>query len=124
MSRLSDIAITFSVSGTGQYKGPETNGKTVTGTFSGSEILVEGGTFALTLKSSVIGTELMTVSVDVLDNTGRLYIAGLKDAFRRVNTGTVETTVSITQIKAKVDGASTATVVWTGSAELTDSYKV
>ena len=124
MSRLSDITITFSVSGTGQYRGQETNGKTITGTFNGSGNLVENGTFVLTLQSSVIGTETYTAYVAVLDNTGRLYISGLRDTFGRVNTGTVETTFTITQIKAKVDGASAATVVWTGSTTITDSYKV
>jgi hypothetical protein len=124
MSRLSDIAITFSVSGTGQYKGQETNGETITGTFNGNGILVEDGTFVLTLQSSVIGTETYTAQVAVLDNTGRLCIAGLRDTFGRVNTGTVETTFTITQIKAKVDGASAATIVWTGSTTITDSYNV
>jgi hypothetical protein len=124
MSRLSDIEITFSVSGTGQYRGQETTGKTITGTFSGSGILVSGGTFVLTLQSSVIGTERWTAHVPVLDNTGRLHITGLRDTFGRVNTGTVETTFTITQVKAKVDGAKTATVVWTGSTSVTDSFKV
>jgi len=124
MSRLSDIAISFSVSGTGQYKGQETNGKTITGTFTGSGILVENGTFVLTLQSSIIGTERETARVDVLDNTGRLSITGLKDTFSRVNTGTVESTLTITQVRAKVDGASTATVVWTGSTMIRDSYQV
>jgi len=124
MNRLSDIEFTLSVSGTGQYKGPETNGKTITGTFSGSGIMKEGRTFDLILKSSVIGTETYTARVAVLDNNGRLYITGLADAFSRVNTGTVETTITMTQVKAKVGGANTATVVWTGSTKVTDSYKV
>jgi hypothetical protein len=124
MSRLSDIEITFSVSGTGQYRGQETNGQTITGTFSGSGILVSGGTFILTLQSSIIGTERWTAHVPVLDNTGRLHITGLRDTFDRVNTGTVETTFTITQVKATVDGAKTATVVWTGSTSVTDSYRV
>ena len=124
MNSLSDIAITLSVSGTGQYKGPETNGKTITGTFNGGGILVENETFVLTLQSSVIGTELKTAHIDVLDNTGRLHITGLQDTFSRVNTGTVKITVTITQVKAKVNGASTATVVWTGSSEISASYKI
>jgi len=124
MNRLSDIEFTLSVSGTGQYKGPETKGKTITGTFNGSGIMKEGGTFDLTLKSSVIGTEMYTANVAVLDNNGRLLITGLENTFSRVNTGTVKTTITITQIKAKMDGASTATVVWTGSTKITDSYNV
>jgi len=123
MSRLSDIELTFSIKGTAQYRGPETDNRAITATYTGSATVKQGDAFTLTERSSLVGEKTYRGYIEVLDNSGTLTIAGLQSAFAQVNTGSVNTNFTITQIKASVDGAE-STVLWSDKKTVKDSFKV
>jgi hypothetical protein len=139
MSDLSDIAITFKVSGSGQYQDYDwetgkKQGPLLSGTFTGNGILTANSTFTLYLTNNAkrqglpadyqMTNDPYVFKVTTLTNAGVLRFTDLDNMFFTTNTGTVVTNLTITQVTAKVGGSGTATVVWTGSTTISDRHPV
>ena len=130
MSRLSDIECTLTVTGTSQYKdyggyqGKINKVYTYSfGTVGGSVTLQQDSPFNLYVTDGY-DIDRFVGTVAHLGNDGICFITGLGEAFEGVNYGKVKTTVTITEIRAKVDGATTATTLWTGKYVAKDTYTV